>query len=180
MEKSSTLTQTQKESFMRLALLEAQKADAQGEVPIGCVVVLDGEVIGRGHNLREHSQDATAHAELFAIKAACANLESWRLEQSQLFVTLEPCPMCSGAMQLARVEECYFGAYDPKGGAGGTLLNLLEDQRFNHWAYVEGGILEAECGQLLTDFFRQLRAEKKRRKQALKAQQALDIEAGED
>lgn len=179
MEKSSSLTQEEKETFMRLALLEAEKAEAQGEVPIGCVVVLDGEVIGRGHNLREHSQDATAHAELFAIKAACANLASWRLERAQLFVTLEPCPMCSGAMQLSRVEECYFGAYDPKGGAAGTLLNLLEDQRFNHWAYVEGGILEAECGQVLTDFFRKLRAEKKRRKQALKAQQATAAEMTE-
>lgn len=170
MEKSATLTQVQKEAFMSLAIEEAKKAEALGEVPIGCVVVLNGEVIGRGHNLREQDQDATAHAEMFAIKAACHNLESWRLEQAQLFVTLEPCPMCSGAMQLARVEEVYFGAYDPKGGAAGTLLNILEDQRFNHWAYVEGGILAAECGQLLTDFFRQLRAKKKAAKARAKAE----------
>ncbi|WP_368250765.1 tRNA adenosine(34) deaminase TadA [Enterococcus sp. 2201sp1_2201st1_B8_2201SCRN_220225] len=167
MEKTATLTPSQKAEFMNLAIEEAKKAEALGEVPIGCVVVLDGQVIGQGHNLREQDQDATAHAEMFAIQAACKNLESWRLEKAQLFVTLEPCPMCSGAMQLARVEEVYFGAYDPKGGACGSLLNILEDQRFNHWAYVEGGILAEECGRLLTEFFRNLRQKKKEAKRAL-------------
>lgn len=171
-EKSSTLTQAAKEHYMKLALAQAQKAQAIGEVPIGAIVVLDGEVIGSGYNLREYDQDATAHAEMFAIRQACQNIESWRLEQSQLFVTLEPCPMCSGAMQLARVEEVYFGAYDPKGGAAGSLMTILTDERFNHWSYVEGGILATECGQILTDFFRDLRkkqkAAKKTRKLALK------------
>ena len=163
MKKESTLTQSEKEYFMREALKEAQKAEAIAEVPIGAVVVLEGQIIGRGHNLREKQQEATAHAEMFAIQQACQAIESWRLEQAQLFVTLEPCPMCSGAMMLARVEEVYFGAYDPKGGAAGSLLNLLEDERFNHWSYVEGGILEEACGQVLKDFFRALRQKKKKK-----------------
>lgn len=164
MKKESTLTQSEKEYFMREALKEAQKAEAIAEVPIGAVVVLEGQIIGRGHNLREKQQEATAHAEMFAIQQACQAIESWRLEQAQLFVTLEPCPMCSGAMMLARVEEVYFGAYDPKGGAAGSFLNLLEDERFNHWSYVEGGILEEACGQVLKDFFRALRQKKKQKK----------------
>ncbi|MFV0559059.1 MAG: tRNA adenosine(34) deaminase TadA [Enterococcus sp.] len=168
MEKVSRLSQSEKEQYMKIAIAEALKAQALGEVPIGAVVVLDGEIIGRGHNLREVTQEASAHAEMFAIKEACQKLTNWRLERAQLFVTLEPCPMCSGAMQLSRVEEVYFGAFDPKGGAAGSLLNLLEDQRFNHWAYVEGGILAPECGELLTVFFRQLREKKKLAKQAKK------------
>ena len=107
---------------------------------------------------------------MYAIREACQWIESWRLERTQLFVTLEPCPMCSGAMLLSRVEEVYFGAYDPKGGTAGTFMNLLEDQRFNHWSYVEGGILEAACGQLLSDFFRKIREKQKARKQARKAE----------
>lgn len=170
MDKGSTLTETEKEYFMRAALEEAAKAREIQEVPIGAVVVLEGEIIGRGHNLRETDQDATAHAEMFAIREACKHLDSWRLERSQLFVTLEPCPMCSGAMMLSRVEEVYFGAFDPKGGTAGTLMNLLEDQRFNHWAYVEGGILAEECGSVLSEFFRDLRA----RKKAAKAQRAAE------
>lgn len=167
MEKKATLTQEEKEFFMEAAIAEAQQAAALDEVPIGAVVVLDGQIIGRGHNLREHSQDATAHAEMFAIKEACGALDSWRLERAQLFVTLEPCPMCSGAMMLSRVEEVYFGAYDPKGGTAGTMMNLLEDQRFNHWSYVEGGILETTCGALLTNFFKDLRQRKKAAKKSL-------------
>ena len=163
--KESTLTQEQKECFMREAIAEAHKAEAILEVPIGAIVVLDGEIIGRGHNLRETTQQSTSHAEMLAIQQACEKVGSWRLEQAQLFVTLEPCPMCSGATMLSRIEEVYFGAYDPKGGTAGSLLNLLEDERFNHWSYVEGHVLEEECGQLLTNFFRELR---KRKKQAKK------------
>lgn len=165
MKKESTLTDADKIFFMKEALKEAKKAANLNEVPIGAIVVFQGEIIGRGHNLREANQEATAHAEMFAIKQACQKIESWRLEKSQLFVTLEPCPMCSGAMLLARVEEVYFGAYDPKGGTAGTLMNLLTDERFNHCAYVEGGILEEECSQLLTLFFRELRQKKKKKKQ---------------
>ncbi|OJG85369.1 cytidine/deoxycytidylate deaminase [Enterococcus saccharolyticus] len=166
--KTSSLTQEQKEFFMNEAIIEAKKAEVIREVPIGAVVVLEGKIIGRGHNLRETSQNATAHAEMIAIQQACEATGSWRLENAQLFVTLEPCPMCSGALLLSRVEEVYFGAFDPKGGTAGSLLNLLEDERFNHWSYVESGILAEECGQLLTDFFRELRRLKKQAKKEKK------------
>lgn len=152
------------EKWMRLALEEAKKAEKLAEVPIGAIVVLNDEIIGRGYNLRETTQDATTHAEMIAIREACQNLGSWRLEEAQLYVTLEPCPMCSGAMILSRVKEVYFGAFDQKGGTAGTLMNLLEDERFNHQAQVVGGILEEECGQILSDFFRELRARKKEMK----------------
>ncbi len=165
MERVSTVSQADKLKFMQAALEEAEKARRLKEVPIGAVVVYQGKIIGRGHNLRETSQDATTHAEIAAIQEACRNIENWRLENCQLFVTLEPCPMCSGALILSRVAEVYYGAADPKAGTAGTLLNLLEDQRFNHQAYVEKGILGKECGDMLTSFFRELRAEKKRLKQ---------------
>lgn len=166
MEKRSSLTQEQKEYFMKEAIKEAKKAEQMAEVPIGAVVVYQGEIIGRGHNQRETQQQAAAHAEMFAIQEACEKVGSWRLEKSQLFVTLEPCVMCSGALQLARVEEIYFGAFDPKGGACGSLLNIATDERFNHWSYVESGILAEECGQLLSQFFKNLREAKKLRKKA--------------
>lgn len=159
-----TLTEQEKEFFMKEAILEAKKAEAMGEVPIGAVIVLDGEIIGRGHNVREYSQDATTHAELIAIREANRHTKSWRLENTQLFVTLEPCPMCSGGIILSRVDQVYYGAKDPKGGAAGSLLNLLEDERFNHNCYLESGILEAECGSLLTTFFRKIRKNKKTKK----------------
>lgn len=153
-----------KEEWMRVAIEEAKKAEALVEVPIGAIVVHQGQIIGRGHNLRETTQNATTHAEMIAIQEACKAIGSWRLEETQLYVTLEPCPMCSGAMIFSRVKEVYFGAYDPKGGTAGTLMNLLEDERFNHQAEVEGGILEEECGELLSVFFRNLRAKKKKLK----------------
>ncbi len=157
----STLSKEQKELYMREALKEAKKAKDKAEIPIGAIVVLDGEIIGRGYNLREESQDATSHAEMTAIKNACKKKDSWRLENAQLFVTLEPCAMCSGAMILARVDEVYYGAGDPKGGTAGTFMNLLQDERFNHVAYVENGILEDECREILQNFFRKLRMNKK-------------------
>lgn len=156
--------QRAKEEWMRVAIEEAKKAEVLAEVPIGAIVVHEGQIIGRGHNLRETTQNATTHAEMIAIQEACEAIGSWRLEETQLYVTLEPCPMCSGAMILSRVKEVYFGAYDPKGGTAGTLMNLLEDERFNHQAEVEGGILEEECGELLSMFFRNLRAQKKKTK----------------
>lgn len=159
-----TEQQRLKEEWMRVAIEEAKKAEALAEVPIGAIVVHQGQIIGRGHNLRETTQNATTHAEMIAIQEACKAIGSWRLEETQLYVTLEPCPMCSGAMILSRVKEVYFGAYDPKGGTAGTLMNLLEDERFNHQAEVEGGILEEECGELLSVFFRNLRAKKKKLK----------------
>ena len=162
--RSVKLTQEEKEGFMREALLEAKKAEIIGEVPIGAVVVLDGEVIGRGHNVRETSQDATTHAEMIAIRDANRHVKSSRLEKAQLFVTLEPCPMCSGGILLSRIDQVFYGAKDPKGGAAGSLMNLLQDMRFNHSCYVETGILEEECGSILTNFFRKIRQEKKAKK----------------
>lgn len=162
------LSSVGKEFFMREAIKEAKKAEAKLEVPIGAVVVLNGEIIGRGHNVRELTHDATTHAEMIAIREANQHLGNWRLEDTQLFVTLEPCPMCSGAMILSRVKELYYGAPDPKGGTAGTLMNLLGDERFNHQVDIEKGLLEEECAALLTDFFRMLRTRKKAAKQAQK------------
>ncbi|MBL1230978.1 nucleoside deaminase [Enterococcus sp. BWB1-3] len=167
-EQLSELTLTNKEYYMNEAIRMAEKAASIDEVPIGAVIVLDGEIIGRGYNLREHTQQAASHAEMFAIEEACKHVGSWRLEGAQLFVTLEPCPMCSGAMLLSRVDEVYYGAPDPKGGTAGTFMNLLDDERFNHTAYVESGILGEKCGQLLTDFFRDLRQKKKELKKQKK------------
>ena len=161
----------EKEFFMREALKEAQKAYDQAEVPIGAVVVLNGEIIGRGHNLREKEQDATLHAEIKAIRQANQHLGSWRLEDCELFVTLEPCPMCSGAMILARMKKVVFGAFDPKAGTAGTFMNLLQDSRFNHQVEVEQGILEDECKEILQQFFKGLRERNKKRKQEAKQAQ---------
>ncbi|MEY8445848.1 tRNA adenosine(34) deaminase TadA [Enterococcus ratti] len=151
------------DDWMLLALEEAKKAEKLAEVPIGAIVVLNNEIIGKGYNLRETTQDATTHAEMIAIREACQKVGSWRLEEARLYVTLEPCPMCSGAMILSRIKEVYFGAYDPKGGVAGTLMNLLEDERFNHQVHVVGGVLEKNCRQILSDFFKELRVRKKKK-----------------
>jgi len=142
---------------MQYAIREAMRAEEEGEVPVGCVIIHNGEIIGKAHNQRERLQDPTAHAEVLAITQAANKLGSWRLENTKLFVTLEPCPMCSGAIILARVAEVYFGAYDPKAGTCGTLMNLLEDKRFNHQPVVTPGLCADECGSLLTNFFRKIR-----------------------
>lgn len=146
------------------AIKEAQKAKAIGEVPIGAVIVKNGEIIGRGYNQRETSNRAVSHAEILAIEEANQHLHNWRLEECALFVTLEPCPMCSGAIIMSRIPYVYYGASDYKGGTAGTLMNLLTDERFNHQAVVEEGLLQQETGQLLTDFFKKLRSAKKERK----------------
>lgn len=146
---------------MRLAIDEALKAKHKLEVPIGAVIVQNDEVVASAYNLRETEQRSVAHAELLAIDEACKKLGTWRLEDATLYVTLEPCPMCAGAIVLSRVKRVVFGAYDPKGGCAGTLLNLLEFEKFNHQAQVVGGMLEEECGSLLTTFFRELRQRKK-------------------
>lgn len=159
------IEQMEKEMFMREALKEAQKAYDKEEVPIGAVVVLNGEIIGRGHNLREKEQDATLHAEIKAIRQANQVLGNWRLEDCELFVTLEPCPMCSGAMILSRLKKVTFGTFDPKAGTAGTFMNLLQDERFNHQVEVEKGVLEEECQQILKNFFKGLRERNKRRKE---------------
>jgi tRNA(adenine34) deaminase len=145
------------EDFMRQAIYEAQKAYSRDEVPIGAVVVKDGLVIGRGYNLRESHQDPTLHAEIIAIREASKNLKSWRLTGCSLYVTIEPCAMCAGAMIQSRLENLIFGAWDPKGGCVGSLYDLVTDNRFNHRVEVIQGILEDECRELMQKFFRQKR-----------------------
>ncbi|WP_339221482.1 tRNA adenosine(34) deaminase TadA [Paenibacillus sp. FSL H8-0332] len=145
------------EHWMTEAIGEARKAEALGEVPIGAVVVQGGHIIGRGYNLRETTLDSTAHAEMVAIREASTALGSWRLLDCQLYVTLEPCPMCAGAMVQSRVPLTVYGTPDPKAGCAGTLMNLLEESRFNHRTEVIQGVLQEECAELLTSFFRRLR-----------------------
>ncbi len=145
------------ERWMREALDEARQASEQGEVPVGAVVVRDGRIIGRGHNQVERLQDPTAHAEVLAIGAAAGSGESWRLDDSTLYVTLEPCTMCSGAVLLARVGRVVFGAADPRAGVVASKGRLLEGNPYNHPVEIVGGILAEECGGLLTEFFREKR-----------------------
>ena len=148
------------EKFMRQALREAAKAAAKDEVPVGAVIVREGKVIARGHNLRESAHDPTAHAEMIAIRKAAKKLGGWRLPGCTLYVTLEPCPMCAGAILQSRVEGLVFGAYDPKAGCCGTLYDLIGDSQFNHTLPVEGGILREECAGVLKAYFAQKRKSK--------------------
>jgi len=144
---------------MRLALEEAARAPAIGEIPIGAVIVRGGEILAKAHNYREIWQDPTAHAEIVAIRAAASTLGSWRLTETTLYVTVEPCPMCIGAVILARIPRLVFGTRDPKAGACGSVFDLAADSRLNHQVLVTAGVLEEECQGLLQDFFRRLRAE---------------------
>ncbi|MFC5703219.1 tRNA adenosine(34) deaminase TadA [Cohnella faecalis] len=146
------------EKWMREAILQAQLAESIGEVPIGAVIVRDGEIVGAGYNLRETSHDPTAHAEMIAIRQASEKLGAWRLLGCTLYVTLEPCPMCAGAILQSRVEKVVYGASDPKAGCVGTLMDLLQDSRFNHRSPWQSGVLHEECGALLSAFFRRLRS----------------------
>lgn len=155
---------TEQEKFMKAALKLAHKAAEEGEVPVGCVVVCDGKIVGRGRNRRETKKTALGHAELEAIGKACRKLGGWRLHKCDLYVTLEPCPMCTGAIINARIRTVYYGAPDPKAGSCGTLVNLFE-LPYNHQPAVVGGLLEDECAGALRDFFRGLRERKKREKQ---------------
>lgn len=148
------------EQWMRAAMEEAKKAEAIGEVPIGAVVVRDGQIIGRGHNLRETTLDSTAHAEMIAIREASSALGAWRLLDCTLYVTLEPCPMCAGALVQSRLPRVVYGTADPKAGCAGTLMNLLQEPRFNHRVDIVEGVLQEECAAMLTDFFRRLRKKK--------------------
>jgi tRNA(adenine34) deaminase len=145
------------EYFMREAMREAQIAGSYGEVPIGAVVVRAGVIIARGHNMREIWKDPTAHAELIAIREAARVTGGWRLTGCQLYVTLEPCPMCAGTVLLSRVDEVIIGAMDPKGGAVGSKVNFVETDDWNHRPTVIRGVLAEECGAMLKDFFRKLR-----------------------
>ena len=153
-------TQEQKEAFMREALQQAEIALAHEEIPIGCVIVKDGVVIGRGHNAREDLQRAIMHAEMMAIDEANQVVDNWRLLDCTLFVTIEPCVMCSGAIGLARIPHVVYGAKNQKFGAAGSLYDILTDERLNHRVAVETGILEEECASIMQDFFRNRRKQK--------------------
>ncbi|MDW8363695.1 MAG: tRNA adenosine(34) deaminase TadA [Myxococcales bacterium] len=146
------------EHFMRAALEEARRAEAAGEVPVGAVIVVDGVIVARAHNLRESTQDPTAHAEMLALRQAAAAVGSFRLTGATCYVTLEPCPMCAGALVLARVARVVWGADDPKAGALRTLYEIGSDARLNHRFETRAGVLAEACGRLLSDFFRAIRA----------------------
>jgi len=146
-------------TWMRLALEEARRAPEHGDVPIGAVIVRDGALLARAHNRREVDGDATAHAELLAIREASRVIGHWRLEGVTLYCTLEPCAMCAGAMVLARLPRLVYGTYDPKAGAGGSVMDLLNHPQLNHRVAVTGGVLAEECAALIVDFFAGLRAQ---------------------
>lgn len=145
------------EYFMNLAIKEAKKAYILDEVPVGAVIVRDGRIIASAHNSREIMKDATSHAEIIAIREACRALGGWRLMDCDMYVTLEPCPMCAGAMVNARIRRIVFGAFDLRAGACGSIMNIAEDSRLNHRIEVVSGVLEEECRKLLQDFFREKR-----------------------
>lgn len=145
---------SEKEKFMTLALKEADKAEQKEEVPIGCVIVKAGKVVARAHNLKQTKRLATAHAEVLAIEKACRKLKDWRLEDYEIYVTLEPCAMCAGAIASARIKKAYFGAYEPKGGGVESKFHILTESGLNHVTEFEGGVMEKECSDKIKDFFR--------------------------
>ena len=162
-------TLEEKEYFMKQAFAEAEKSLEKDEIPIGCVIVKDGQIIGRGHNAREELNQAIMHAEVMAIQEANRVEGNWRLLDTTLFVTIEPCVMCSGAIGLARIPQVVYGAANQKFGAAGSLYDILTDQRLNHRVEVETGILEESCAQIMQDFFRQRREKQKADKLATKS-----------
>jgi tRNA(adenine34) deaminase len=149
------------ERFMRAAIGQAMMAEANGDVPIGAVIVFENRIIAKAYNQREQLQDPTAHAEIIALTSAAAAVESWRLNGCTIYVTLEPCAMCAGALVLARMDRLVFGCYDPKAGACGSLYNIVQDERLNHKLEITSGILQDECSALLSDFFARRRSENK-------------------
>lgn len=144
---------TYAEKFMKAALKEAEKAERKEEVPIGCVIVKDGKIFARAHNLRQTKRLATAHAEILAIEKACRKIKDWRLDGYEIFITLEPCAMCAGAIANARISKVYFGAYEKKGGGAVSKFNILSESGLNHVTEWEGGVLEEECSALIKNFF---------------------------
>lgn len=150
------------EKYMREAIRQAKKAYALEEVPIGCVIVYEGKIIGRGYNRRTIDKNALAHAEVQAIRKACKKMDDWRLEDCTLYVTLEPCQMCSGAIVQARVKRVVVGCMNPKAGCAGSILNLLDVKEFNHQAELTTGVLGEECSQMMKQFFRELREKRKK------------------
>ena len=155
---------TTDEKFMKQAIKQAKKAYAIGEVPIGCVIVHDGKVIGRGYNRRTIDKNTLAHAEIQAIRKACRKMNDWRLEECTMYVTLEPCQMCSGAIVQSRMTRVVVGCMNPKAGCAGSILNLLQMEEFNHQVELEIGVLEEECSQMMKSFFKELREAKKAKK----------------
>ena len=145
------------EQFMKAAIREARKAAAIGETPIGCVIAREGKIYARGYNRRMTDKSTLSHAELNAIRKACRKFGDWRLEDCTLYVTLEPCPMCAGAIVQSRIKRCVFGASSPKSGCGGSILNILNEERFNHQVETEEGVLQEECTEILQRFFKDLR-----------------------
>lgn len=160
---------TEQEKFMKEAIRQARKAYALGEVPIGCVIVCEGKIIGRGYNRRNTDKNTLAHAEITAIRKASKKAGDWRLEGCTLYVTLEPCQMCAGAIVQARIDEVVMACMNPKAGCGGSILNILEMPEFNHQVKVTRGILEEECSHMLTSFFKELRVRVKAEKENKKA-----------
>lgn len=154
------MTLTEDERFMRAALKQAHKAEVLDEVPIGCVIVKDGRVIARGYNRRNTDRNTASHAEINAIRKASKKEGDWRLEECTIYITLEPCPMCAGAIVQARIPRAVIGCMNPKAGCAGSVLNILEDMRFNHQVAVTRGVLQEECSRMLTDYFRELRRRK--------------------
>lgn len=144
---------TYAEKFMKVALKEAEKAEQKEEVPIGCVIVKDGKIFARAHNLRQTKRLATAHAEILAIEKACRKIKDWRLDGYEIFITLEPCAMCAGAIANARISKVYFGAYEKKGGGAVSKFNILSESGLNHVTEWEGGVLEEECSAVIKNFF---------------------------
>lgn len=153
------------EKYMKAALKQAEKALALGEVPIGCVIVHDGRIIGRGYNRRNTDKNTLAHAELNAINKASRKIGDWRLENCTLYVTLEPCQMCAGAIVQARIPQVVMGCMNPKAGCGGSILNILEMPQFNHQVTVQRGVMEEACSNILKEFFTQLRLRNKKEKE---------------
>lgn len=162
------------EKYMKEAIRQAKKAYALAEVPIGCVIVHDGKIIGRGYNRRNTDKNTLAHAEITAINKASKKIGDWRLEDCTLYVTLEPCQMCAGAIVQARVTRVVMGSMNPKAGCGGSILNVLEMPEFNHQVDVTRGVLEEECSHMLTSFFKELRVRNKREKEERKTMEAVD------
>ncbi len=150
----------QNEKFMLEALKQARKAETNGDVPIGAVIVLNNKIIARGYNKREKGRDATLHAEVVAIQKACKTQANWRLVGAKLYVTVEPCPMCAGAILLSRISEVYYGTKDPKGGALGSSFNLFEQKGLNHHPIIVGGVLENDCSDIMKTFFANRRGRK--------------------
>ncbi len=150
-----------KDKYMKEAIKQAKKAYALEEVPIGCVIVYEGKIIGRGYNRRMTDKTALAHAELTAIKRACKRIGDWRLDDCEMYVTLEPCQMCSGAIVQSRIKKVYIGCMNPKAGCAGSVMNMLQVPQFNHQVETEKGVLEDECSKMLSDFFKELRKKQK-------------------